>query len=105
MILSFFCPFGCGSAVLRSSRLCGFIVSGEQATGGSTPGPVPSFEGAANVFGNPQGHEVIVFSTTAALFQLPNDASCLLFGFLGTAAIEGPAFTAKGEVLRTLLGM
>jgi len=48
---------------------------------------------------------VIVFSRTAALFQLPNDASGLLFGFLGTAAIEGLAFTAKGKVLRAWLGM
>jgi len=66
---------------------------------------VPLFEGAANIFRIPQGHEVIVFSRTAALFQLPNDASGLLFGFLGTAAIEGLAFTAKGKVLRAWLGM
>jgi hypothetical protein len=45
----------------------------------------------------------MVVSMTAALFQLRHDASGLLFGFAGTTAIEGLAFTPKGVLLGTLL--
>ena len=60
---------------------------------------------STDLLGISQGHHIMVIPRTTALFQLPHDAPGLLFGFPGATAIEGLAFTTKGEVSATLPGI